>query len=119
MSESPFSQAGRRLVVAHRGASAIETENTLPAFEAAVRAGADVVEFDVRMTADDVAVVMHDPDVDRTTDGRGLVRSTTLSALKQLGVELSSGERVEVPTLEEALRCLSGRGSIGVEIKNV
>lgn len=97
----------------------MEAENTVPAFEVAMRAGADVVELDVRMTSDDVAVVMHDPDVDRTTDGWGLVRSATLSELKRLTVETSSGDRVEIPTLEEALRCLSGRAAVDVEIKNV
>src|SRR6266480_6507973 len=69
LSDRSFGRGKAAVVVAHRGASADEAENTLPAFEAAVRAGADAVEFDVRMTADGVAVVMHDPDVSRTTDG--------------------------------------------------
>jgi glycerophosphoryl diester phosphodiesterase len=103
--------------VAHRGASAQEAENSLPAFEAAIAAGADVVEFDVRMTADDVAVVMHDPEVDRTTDGRGLVRDLTLAEIKRLRIR-GRGE-AEVPTLGEVLRCCSGRIGVDVEIKNI
>ena len=63
----------RPMVVGHRGASLEQPENTIEALEAAIDAGADAVEFDVRMTADGHAVVMHDPDVSRTTDGTGLV----------------------------------------------
>jgi glycerophosphoryl diester phosphodiesterase len=125
MSERRVSQAVSqtaqmaRLVVAHRGDSAHEAENTLPAFDAAIAARADVVELDVRMTADGVAVVMHDPDVSRTTDGSGLVRDLALADIKELGIRTAGGGRTEVPTLEEALVCLSGRAAVDVEIKNV
>jgi len=119
VSERRFSQEADRLVVAHRGASAIEAENTLTAFHAAVTASADVVEFDVRMTADDLAVVMHDPDVSRTTDGHGLVRDLRLHELKALRIRTSDGGFTQVPTLEEALTCLSGRAAVDVEIKNI
>ncbi|MGZ5213092.1 MAG: glycerophosphodiester phosphodiesterase [Actinomycetota bacterium] len=119
MSERRFSQEGERLVVAHRGASAHEAENTIPAFESAITGGADVVEFDVRMTVDDVAVVMHDPDVSRTTDGAGLVRDLHLSEIKLLRIRTADGGETEVPTLEETLTCLSGRAAVDVEIKNI
>ena len=97
------------LVVAHRGASLEHPENTIEAFEAAIDLGADAVEFDVRMTADGHAVVMHDPDVSRTTDGTGLVSEMSLEEIRKLGV----------PTVEEALRCLSGRAAADIEIKNL
>jgi glycerophosphoryl diester phosphodiesterase len=97
------------LVVAHRGASIEQPENTIEAFEAAIDARADAVEFDVRMTADGHAVVMHDPDVSRTTDGTGLVSEMTLKEIKALGV----------PTLDEALECLAGRAAADIEIKNL
>lgn len=119
MSERPFSQGSRPLVVAHRGASAEEAENTLPAFERAIAAGADAVEFDVRMTADGVAVVMHDGDVSRTTDGAGQVRDYTLGELKDLRVRTADGGETEIPTLDEALRLCSGRVGVDVEIKNI
>jgi glycerophosphoryl diester phosphodiesterase len=119
VSERRFSQEGKRLVVAHRGASADEAENTLASFEMAIEAGADVVEFDVRMTADGTAVVMHDPDVARTTDGRGLVRDLQLVEIKGLRIRTADGEATEVPTLLEALACLSGRAAVDVEIKNI
>jgi glycerophosphoryl diester phosphodiesterase len=99
----------RPMVVAHRGSSIEQPENTIAAFDAAIDAGADAVEFDVRMTADGHAVVMHDPDVSRTTDGTGLVCEMTLEEIRTLGV----------PALEEALRCLSGRAAVDIEIKNL
>ena len=95
MSEWPFSQAA---VVAHRGDSAHVAENTVEAFESAIELEAEVVEFDVRMTSDGVAVVMHDADVARTTDGSGLVRSMTLEQVGRLRVELGGGA-AGVPTL--------------------
>jgi glycerophosphoryl diester phosphodiesterase len=97
------------MVVGHRGASLEQPENTIEALEAAIDAGADAVEFDVRMTADGHAVVMHDPDVSRTTDGTGLVSEMTLEEIRKLGV----------PTLQEALECLAGRAAADIEIKNL
>jgi glycerophosphoryl diester phosphodiesterase len=107
------------LVVAHRGASVEQPENTIEAFEAAIDAGADAVEFDVRMTADGQAVVMHDPDVSRTTDGVGLVSDLTLAEIRKLSIALPGGGAARVPTLEEALACLSGRATVDIEIKNL
>ena len=105
--------------MAHRGASSTTPENTLPAFEEAARAGADVVELDVRLTRDRVPVVLHDPDVSATTDGAGQVHTLTVEEVKRLDAG-GGGPRVEVPTLEEALRVmdLSGVG-VDLEIKNI
>ena len=61
------------LTIAHRGASALYPENTLRAVIAAAELGADMCEFDVRMTRDGEVVVIHDATVNRTTDGRGRV----------------------------------------------
>jgi len=105
--------------VAHRGASAAEAENTLPAFELAIAAGADVVEFDVRLSADGVAIVMHDPGVDRTTDGRGLVAELGIDDLRGLRIRTRDGGITAIPTLEETLASLSGRIGVDVEIKNL
>jgi glycerophosphoryl diester phosphodiesterase len=114
--ERSFSQEGFPLVVAHRGASAERPENTLASFERAIETGADAVEFDVRITADGHAVVLHDPDVARTTDGAGLVSDLTLEEVRALRV---GGSDERVPTLEEALRRCSGRIAVDVEIKNL
>jgi glycerophosphoryl diester phosphodiesterase len=70
--------------VAHRGYSAVAPENTLPALAAGVLAGATLIEFDVRTTADGVPVVIHDRTVDRTTDGSGHVWELTLDEIATL-----------------------------------
>jgi len=100
-------------IVAHRGASSTRPENTLASFEGAVRLGARIVELDVRLTRDRVAVVMHDPTVDRTTDGAGPVHELTLDEIRSL----DAGAGQAVPTLEEALALLSGRAGVAIEIK--
>lgn len=67
------------------------------AFDAAVRAGADAIEFDVHLSADQRLVVMHDPTVDRTTNGRGRIARMPLAALR----ELDAGHGERIPLLEE------------------
>ncbi|MEU8813909.1 glycerophosphodiester phosphodiesterase family protein [Actinoplanes sp. NPDC048796] len=107
--------------VAHRGYSAVAPENTLPAFAAAVRGGATFVEFDVRTTADDVPVVIHDRTVDRTTTGAGHVGDLTLADLATLdaGAWFSPAcSGVRVPTLTETLSLLAPPGpQLLLEIK--
>ncbi len=105
--------------MAHRGASVELPENTLAAFDRAVAVGAPAVEFDIRITADGHAVVMHDPTVDRTTDGTGEVRSLTLDDIQALGIAAEDGTVERVPTLTDALALLSGRAAVDVEIKNL
>jgi glycerophosphoryl diester phosphodiesterase len=117
--ERPFSQALSGLIVAHRGASVERPENTLAAFERAIEVGAAAVEFDVRISVDGHAVVMHDPSVDRTTDGSGLVRDLTLDEIKGLRIRGADGSTHDVPTLVETLEALSGRAAVDVEIKNI
>jgi glycerophosphoryl diester phosphodiesterase len=63
-------------------------------------------------------VVLHDADVDRTTDGTGLVRSMPLDRLKRLRISTSTGT-TRIPTLAEALATLSGRVAVDIEIKNL
>ncbi len=105
-------------IVAHRGASARFPENTLVAFAAAVKAGADMIELDVRLTADGVPVVMHDQDVAGTTDGSGLVNELELAQVKELSAGTFQRQRVSVPTLREALTLLRGRAAVQIDIKN-
>ena len=106
------------IVVAHRGASSTRPENTIPSFEEAIRLGAGIVEFDVRLSRDGVPVVIHDPAVDRTTDGTGLVHELGVAELASLNAG-TEAEPTPVPTLAEVLRCVSGRAAIAVEIKNI
>lgn len=74
----------RPLNIAHAGAQGHAPENTLPAFTRAVELGADALEMDLQLSADDEVMVIHDGTVDRTTDGAGQVRDLTLSELRQL-----------------------------------
>ncbi len=105
---------------AHRGARTLAPENTLAAFEAAHRLGIDAIEFDVRLSADGVAVVIHDETVDRTTDGDGRVGDLALEQLKRLdaGCWFAPEFRGEpIPTLEETLAWARGRCGVNIELK--
>jgi glycerophosphoryl diester phosphodiesterase len=72
------------LVIAHRGASEVEPEHTLAAYEHAIAIGADALECDVRLTADGHLVCVHDRRVDRTSSGTGLVSTLELAQLEGL-----------------------------------
>ena len=111
---NPLLDLEARPVIAHRGASAYAPENTLAAFELAVRQGADAFELDVRLTRDGAAVVIHDDTLDRTCDLTGPVRGQTLAELRtaDAGYRFSTdrGESfpfrnkdVRIPTLAEVL----------------
>lgn len=106
------------LIVAHRGAPTLRPENTLPSFEEAIALGAAIVELDVRVSADGVAVVMHDPTVDRTTDGSGAVHERTLDELRALNAGTAEAPTA-VPSLAEVLDLASGRCAVALEVKNL
>ena len=95
------------LVIAHRGASAEEKENTLTSFERAIELGADYVELDVQMSADDELVVFHDLDLDRLTPLRGPLRRRRLGELREVGI----------PTLGDVLDVTRGRIGVMAELK--
>lgn len=108
------------LNIAHRGASAHAPENTLPAFAAALEAGADALELDIHMAADGALVVIHDSTLERTTNGRGLVRVRTLADLKRLDAGAWFGPAfggARVPALGEVVALARGRVRLFVEIK--
>lgn len=96
-------------VVAHRGNSSVAPQNTLAAFEAAARAGADAIELDVQLTSDGHVVVIHDDTLDATTSGSGWVKDTTLAEVRELdaGTWLSPAyARQRVPVLDEVIALL-------------
>lgn len=103
------------LKIGHRGARAYEPENTILSFKRALELGVNAIELDVRKTKDNELVVIHDAEVDRTTNGKGLVSELTLSEIKKLSTE--KGEKI--PTLEEALDFIDRKAKILVEIKEV
>ena len=101
------------LKIGHRGAKAYEPENTIRSFKKALEIGVDAVELDVRKTKDDQLVVIHDADVKRTTDGKGLVSELTLKQIKEFSAEKAE----KVPTLKEALDFLDKKVKILIELK--
>ena len=110
----------RPLIVAHRGASTEAPEHTLAAYEAAIREQADMIELDVRLSADGQLVVIHDERLERTTDGRGFVREYTLQALKRLDAGSWFGRSFEgqrIQTLTELLERFRDRVRFAIELK--
>jgi glycerophosphoryl diester phosphodiesterase len=115
------------LVVAHRachapapsrGMTAPLPENSLAALDRCVALGVDMVEIDIRRTADGALVVMHDATVDRTTDGHGRVSEMSLRRFKALRLTSARGHPAEAPpTLEEVLARAQGRILINLDVK--
>ncbi|MFE1289401.1 glycerophosphodiester phosphodiesterase [Streptomyces sp. NPDC058751] len=101
------------LTIGHRGVMGVEPENTLRSFVAAQNAGLDLIELDLHLSKDGALVVMHDADVDRTTDGTGPIADKTLAELRTL--DAGQGERV--PVFEEVLETV--RTPLQAEIKDV
>jgi glycerophosphoryl diester phosphodiesterase len=126
---NPLIDLTRRLVVAHRGASARAPENTVAAFELAVRLGADALELDVRLSADGIPIVLHDATLDRTTNGQGPSSGRPVAELQQLdaGARFSRdggrtfpfrGQGIRIPTLADVLLAFPEMPML-VEIKEV
>ena len=85
--------AARVKITGHRGARGIAPENTLAGFQVALNLGVDMIELDVHLSRDGELAVMHDPRVERTTDGDGAIGSYTLAELKRLNAAAKfSGE---------------------------
>jgi glycerophosphoryl diester phosphodiesterase len=110
------------LVIAHRGDSTHKPENTLAAFAGALEIGAAIVEFDVHLSRDGQVMVIHDPTVDRTTNGQGRVKDLRVEELRRLSAgyptrfgSTHAGERI--PTLAEVLGLLRERAQAMIEIK--
>jgi len=107
-----YSDIQRPLVIAHQGGDGIWPGDTLHAFEKSVEIGADVLEMDAHITKDGEIVLMHDEEVDRTTDGTGRIEEMDLDELRQLDAAYKwsnddgktfpyRGQGIQVPALEE------------------
>ena len=121
-SKPPRTAKRRVQVIGHRANTGNNPENTLAGIRQAFDAGADLVEVDVRPSAEGVPVLMHDATIERTTNGEGKVSDKYLAELKKLDAgswfDLSyAGERV--PTLAEALLAAKGRGILFLDIKGI
>ncbi len=116
---------GSPVIIGHRGAPTLAPENTISSFERAVAAGVDALECDVRLTADDAIVIMHDATVDATTNGRGAVARMRLAQMQQLEARSrsakgssSAGTSEHIPTLTEFLDRFGPLGILlNIEIK--
>ncbi|WP_026369197.1 glycerophosphodiester phosphodiesterase [Kallotenue papyrolyticum] len=120
MLQAAFGNRPGPYLIGHRGASGYAPENTMASFERAVAMGVDAIELDVHPTRDGELVVIHDPTLERTTNGRGLVSAHTLAELQQLDAgswfdPAFAGERI--PSLSEVLAWARGRTKVVIEIK--
>ena len=100
------------LTVGHRGVMGVEPENTLRSFVRAEREGFPVIELDLHLSKDGALVVMHDAEVDRTTDGEGPIGDFTLAELR----ELDAGEGERIPVFEEVVDAV--QAPLQAEIKD-
>ena len=112
----------KTLVIAHRGASGYAPENTLCAFEKALEMGCDGLELDIHFSKDKHLIVCHDEKVDRTTNGKGLIKDMTLQEIKELDAgswynSEFSDERI--PTLEEIFELIKDKDILlNIELKS-
>ncbi|HLW77398.1 MAG TPA: glycerophosphodiester phosphodiesterase family protein [Bryobacteraceae bacterium] len=102
------------VAIAHRGEHLHHPENTIPAFEEAIRDGADFIEVDVRTSSDGKLVLSHDATVDRRTNGKGKVSDMTLDQLELL----DAGGGAKIPAFDQALDLARGKIGIYVDVKN-
>lgn len=127
--DRPFLKTDRPLNIAHRGGRGLSPEHTIAAYKKALRVGADVLEIDAHATRDGEMVVIHDPTVDRTTNGKGGVNELTLSEIKGLdaGYRFAvkkdgkedypfRGAGLTIPTLKEVFAEFPNQ-RINIEIK--
>lgn len=101
-------------IIAHRGAPILlHLENTMSSFRRAVQIGVDMLEIDVQITKDGIPIAFHDINIDRVTEGNGLVRHFTLENLRNIRV----GKEV-IPTVEEVIEVFKGKTQINFDIKS-
>ncbi len=101
------------MIMGHRGAAALEPENTLLSIKKAIEIGVNAVEIDVHLSKDKEIVVIHDSTLDRTTNGTGPVSNYTLSELKKL----NAGIGETIPTLKEVMELTDKKVRLVVELK--
>jgi glycerophosphoryl diester phosphodiesterase len=108
------------LTVAHRALHTQYPENSLAAIQHSIDAGLDMIEIDVRRTADDVLILMHDATVNRTTDGEGQVRELTFEQIKKLTLRTEDNQSINhpVPSLEEVLSMAKNHILVDLDIKD-
>ena len=108
MSKKGGTDITKKLIIAHRGAPGYVKENTIESFEKAMALGADMIEFDVRRTKDNVLIVYHD----------GLIQGKPIKGLTYEEVsQIARNQGFDIPTVEEVLKCSRGKIKLDVELK--
>lgn len=103
----------KHLIIAHRGASGLELENSLPAFKKALELGVPMIELDIRLTSDGHLIISHDPDLGRVSGDNRRIRTHTFKELQD--VRLKNGSRVL--SLADALAVI-GETPVMIELKD-
>ncbi len=101
------------IIIGHRGAAALEPENTLLSIKRAIDIGVDAIEIDVHLSKDKELVVIHDATVDRTTNGTGPVSGYSVQEIKRL----DAGKGEAIPTLQEVIDLIDKRVMLIIELK--
>ncbi len=112
---------GRPLLIGHRGAMEVAPENTMVAFERGVADGADILELDVQITADNEIIVFHDIDIAGKTGGKGMIHEHTADYLQSLDVGSHFAPQftgLEMPLLDEVLTWAKGKVGLMIELKH-
>jgi len=100
-------------IVGHRGASGYAPENTILSFQKAIDIGCDRAELDVRLSKDNEIIVIHDAEVDRISNGHGLISEMNLAEIK----ELNCPENQKIPTLQEVINLCKDKIDLCIELK--
>ena len=104
----------------HRGAGGLAPENTLAAIQKGLDCNVDRIEIDVQQTKDNVVISLHDISIDRTTDGKGLVKDLTYKEILKYSGGIKFAEEFKnekIPTLNQVLKLVNGKATLVVEIK--
>ncbi|AWW28772.1 glycerophosphodiester phosphodiesterase [Echinicola strongylocentroti] len=114
-----FLEGKSLMVIAHRASHQQYPENSIPAIQEAIDLGVDMVELDIRVTADGVPVIMHDGTVDRTTTGSGDVEQLSYAEIKEMFLldKRDQASTFKIPTLKEALEVCKDRMMIDMDMK--
>lgn len=123
--EQLYREPERVIVTAHRGFCSRYPENTLLAFEKAAEIGSDLIEFDVRGSRERIPIILHDPTIDRTSNGSGPVGDFSLEQLKKFDFGRSGDvagsppgpSKIEIPTFKEALEAIPESTGLNIQIK--
>lgn len=124
ISVNTYGDEGNIKIIAHRGASALEPENTIPSFNRAASIGAWGVEADIYVLKDGNIVVFHDADVERMTNGIGEIKNMNLLEVKELNIDggnnVHNYNNLKIPTLDEYLNCcVENKVTPVIEFKSV